>query len=217
MGLFLAIMAFWSAVYFGGRHARKWWLQRRLLQPVNYLSEIKGMKYYQQLSSKQFENLIMKAARVRGFVVFDDPYFGRSKNQGYIWKKGKKYVIVQHTDGPLSEEKLQGIAKSVKLARADQAMVFHPFPDASNCQPGEIQLLSGAQLIAWFSVLDRVRPPLPRQAPSELCECGSPVQARINPAGSLLLVCNRYPVCRKGHEVAFNGQRSLSPIQSVVS
>ena len=149
-----------------------------------------------RLAADQFESLVRHAFKARQFMLLDDPYLGRSKPQGYAWKAGKKTVVIHHPASGLTSEELDDIAKRLRVVRAEQALVFYPYPDRPAHRHPDVRVLSGKKLLAWFSVLDFVPPPLSGELPVRSCACGAPMKERINRSGDPLLVCGRYPDCR---------------------
>ncbi|MBI4464349.1 MAG: hypothetical protein HY647_06555 [Acidobacteria bacterium] len=201
MGLFFVLVVFWSAALYGAHHGWRCWRQWRLRQLARYVSEICGVDYFQRLSSSQFESLVMRALKTRQFTVFDDPYLGRSKKQGYAWKKGRKVVLVHRPENSITPRELEGIAKQARIARAEQALVFYPFPHAPRVSyPDLVEVLAGKRLLAWFSVLDAVVPPISSRVPDQRCECGAPLKERVNRRGQPVWVCSRFPDCRSMRE-----------------
>ncbi|MBI4460680.1 MAG: topoisomerase DNA-binding C4 zinc finger domain-containing protein [Acidobacteria bacterium] len=178
------------------------WRKGRQQQLACYISEIRSAGYFRRISPSQFESLLLNAFKARQFTVFDDPYLGRSRKQGYAWKEGKKVVVVYHREDSLTTEILEKISKHAALMRAEKALVFHPFPEAAAATPLNTEVLAGDKLLAWFSVLENVVPPIANRALRETCECGSPLRERVNRRGEFLWVCSRFPDCRFMREAA---------------
>lgn len=196
MTLFLALLVFWTIVLLVARFFWIRWRQRSYLRPARYVSEIQGVDYFRSLSPAQFENLIELGLKARKFTLLGDPYLGRSGKQGYAWRAGRKVVLVYKPDKPLIAKELSDISIQQKKARAEQALVFSPFPKAARVfQPG-LEVLVGKKLVSWFSVLDDLRPPVSGKISPERCECDSVMEERVNRGGQPLLVCSRYPDCK---------------------
>ena len=202
MGLFLALIVFWSGALWGGEWTWRRWRRWCRQQPARFLNEIKRVDYYRRLSAEQFESLVKQVLKVREYMLLGDPYLGRSRHQGYVWKAGKKAVLVHHPDRRLTPEELNDIAKRLRTVRAEQGWVFYPFPQAPRTRHPDVKILAGKQLLGWFSVLDYVSPPFPSELPDETCACGAPMKERVNYAGEPLLVCTRSPDCRLVREVS---------------
>ena len=200
MELFVVLVMFWSAVLYCGSNAWRRWRKWHLQQLARYVSEVRGVDYFRQLSPAQFESLVMRVLKARQFTVLDDPYLGRSKNQGYAWKKGKKIVLVHRTANSMTPKELESIAKEARMVRAEQALVFYPFPHAPRASNPNVDLLAGEKLLKWFSVLDDLVPPVTNRVPDRSCECGAPLKERVNRQGQFLWVCSRYPDCRMTFE-----------------
>jgi ssDNA-binding Zn-finger/Zn-ribbon topoisomerase 1 len=60
-----------------------------------------------------------------------------------------------------------------------------------------VEVLAGSKLVDWFSILEDVRPPIVPLPDAGNCDCGAPMETRVNRAGQYLLVCSRYPDCRE--------------------
>lgn len=196
MELFLALLLFWSGVLYGAKIAWRRWQQWRLQQLARYVSEIRSVDYFRRLSPSQFESLVMRVLKVRQFTVLDDPFLGRSRNQGYAWKKGKKIVLIHRPENSILPKELRDIAKEAGMVRAEQALVFYPFPQAPPASYPNVEVLAGKKLLAWFSVLDDVAPPVSSRAPDKNCGCGAPLRERVNRRGQPLWVCSCFPDCR---------------------
>ncbi len=196
MVLFLAVLAFWMVALFSAKSIYRKVRQRHLLEPARFLSEMLSVDYYRQLSAAQFETLILMGIRKRGYTLLGDPWLGRAKEQGYIWKKGTKAILVYSLYDTVTLEDLEDAAKKRKMARAEHVYVFYPFPSAPKSHHDGVEVLYGNKLLNWFSVLDDVLPPVFRKAQPEICECGAPMRERVSRAGQPLLVCSMYPDCR---------------------
>jgi len=200
MILFFTVLGFWVLTLYGTKSLyRKWW-RLYSLQPARYLREIQSVDYYRRLPASQFESLVIQGIRAHQFTTLGNPFLGRSKEQGYAWKKGKKTVLVYRPGHPLTLDEMDSIAKKSRAARAERAIVFSPFSNASNTHYPGLEILTGKKLLSWFSVLDVV-PPLPSNATAVKCECGAQMKERISRAGIPLLVCSLYPDCRMVRQV----------------
>src|SRR5262249_7523319 len=151
MAVFVALLIFWAVVVFGGKYILALWRKWRALQPARHLSDITSVDYYRQLSPAQFESLVMRAVKAKEFTVLGEPWLGRAKEQGYIWKKGKKAVLVLRLESPLMSSDLDDVAKQMMAARAEQAFVFFPFPKPPADHPKRVEILAGKKLVSWFS------------------------------------------------------------------
>lgn len=201
MELFFVLIVFWMAMFQAAKFGWKRWRTWNVQQPARYVSEVRSVDYYRRLPPDLFESLVLQALKARQFTLLDDPYLGRSKKQGYAWRAGKKMVVVHHPESSLPNRALEEIAKNLRTVRAEQALVFYPYPQGPASPPHDVTVLAGKKLLSWFSVLDTLPPPLPGPAWSEMCECGSPRKERINRAGGSLLVCTRLPDCRQKREL----------------
>jgi hypothetical protein len=192
------LFVFWVTLFFTLRYAILRWRQRRYRQPARYISEVTGLDYYRRLTPEQFEWMVLQVFNVGRFTMLGDPYLGRSRQQGYAWKAGKKIAVAHYPDKPLTAEDLDEIARKQKKVRADQVLVFSPFPKApgrrGDRHPG-LKILAGRRLVSWFAALEDVRPPLPYRIETCRCDCGAPMEQRLNRAGEDLLVCFHYPDC----------------------
>ena len=190
------VFLFWVVVLLGARYAFVRWRQWRYLQPARYISEIRGVGYYRDLTPAQFESLMMQVFKRQQFTLLGDPYLGRSSQQGYVWKAGKKFALLHCPEKPITAEALDAIAVQQKKRQADQVLIFSPFPRAPRPNRPGLEIVAGRKLIAWFSVLEDIRPPLAVKIDAGTCQCGTPMEQRVNRAGRPLLVCSRYPDCR---------------------
>jgi hypothetical protein len=196
MGLFLAVLAFWVLALLGAKSIFRRWQQRHLRKPARFLNELRSVDYYRQLSAAQFETLVMLGIKKHNYTLLGDPWLERAKEQGYIWKKGKKSILAYRSDNPLTLRELEEIEKKRRAARAEQALVFSPFPKAPQAHRDGVEVLYGKRLLHWFAMLDDVAPPIARKAPAEKCQCGSPMKERVSRAGRPLLICSMFPDCR---------------------
>ena len=189
-------LVFWTIVVFSTTFLYKRLNNRSLFLPARHLNEITNVNYYRRLSPAQFESLLMQAIRAHDFVLLGDPHLGRSKEQGYLWKRGKKSVIVSRSDHAVSEADLEEIARSSRRAAAENVIVFSPFYKTPRAIPTGVEILSGKRLLRWFSVLEHVVPPAICKASEERCVCGALMEERVSRAGLPLLVCSAFPDCR---------------------
>lgn len=189
------VFVFWVTFFFSVRYAWLRWRQWRYLQPARYISEIHGVEYYRNLSAEQFEWLLTQTFKLGKFTMLGDPYLGRSRQQGYAWKAGKKFAVLACLEKPLAAEDLEEIGTRQKRVHVDHLLVFSPFPGAPHSDQPGLEVIAGRKLVSWFAVLENLRPPLPHKIDVGACECGSPMEQRINRAGQDLLVCSRYPDC----------------------
>src|SRR5205814_8162325 len=134
------------------------------LQPARYIDEIGGVDYYRRLSSMQFESLVWQTIRARQYTLLGNPFFGRTREQGYAWKKGKKTVLVYCPGKPLTQPAFDALVKKLVVARADHALVLSPFATAPPASRAGVEVLYGKKLVKWFSVLNSVVPPVPGKA-----------------------------------------------------
>ena len=201
MELFFALLVFWMAAFHATRFGWLRWQRWNIRQPARYVSEIRSVGYFRRLPPHLFEFLVMQTLKARKYTLLDDPYLGRSKEQGYAWKAGKKIVVVHHPDSALPNKTLEEIAKKLRMVRAEKALVFYPYPKGPASPQHDVTVLAGKKLLSWFSVLDTLPPPLPAPAFAAICECGAPMKERINRAGGSLLVCSKLPDCRKTREL----------------
>lgn len=197
MWVFLSVLVFWSAVLFGGQALFKSWRRRRFLQPAHSLKEIGSVAYYRQISQTQFESLVLQGMRARDYTFLGDPWLGRSKNQGYAWKKGKKVVFSYRRSRALNRTQLNEIAKKLRLVRAETVLVFSPLRKFPRTSPAGVEIVAGKKLLRWFSILDTAVPPIANKLPAEKCTCGAPMKERVSRAGLPLLVCSMFPDCRE--------------------
>src|SRR5690349_15225109 len=118
MSAFFAVIIFWGTVIFGGKFAWRQWRRWCNDWPIRFISEIKNVEYFRQLSAIQWEALVLRALRTHEFQLLDDPFLGRSEKQGYAWKGGKKIVVVFHLGRPLTPGDLDDISKALRKVRA---------------------------------------------------------------------------------------------------
>ena len=193
----VVLFVLWTVVFFSARYAFLRWRRWRYQQPARYINEIRGIEYYRNIGREQFERLVQQTLKAGGYTIFGEPYVGRSLQQGYAWKGGKKYALAHYPDNPLTPEDMEELSRKQSRARADQVLVFSPFPRAPGSRHPGVEVLAGPKLIAWFSVLENVRPPVTPLPDAGSCDCGAPMETRVNRAGQYLLVCSRYPDCRQ--------------------
>jgi hypothetical protein len=196
MWITLSVTVFWCSIVYGGKYIYREWRRRISLQPARGINEIVSVEYYRRLSNAQFESLVLRALKERGYTLLGDPWLGRANEPGYAWHKGKKTMVCYRLTRPLSHEQLVEVAKKVRLAQADNVLVFSPLmPDTSYSPPNGVKILAGNKLVRWFAVLDMV-PPVTANPETETCECGAKMNERVSRAGKPLLVCSMYPDCR---------------------
>ena len=195
MWVTLFVTIFWCAVVFGGKYLYRSWRRRYYLQPARSVNEIGSVDYYRQLTNAQFESLVLATLKERGYTLLGDPWLGRTKEQGYAWKKGKKIVICYRLTRPLNDQQLVEISKKAHLVQAHSVLVISPLSQVPKTAPSGLKILGGNKLVRWFSVLDMV-PPVATHGVEEKCECGSTLRERVSRAGQPLLVCSMYPDCR---------------------
>ena len=196
MGLFLGLLFFWFLVIVSAKSVFRIWSQRRSLQPARYLKEITSVAYYQRLPPHKFESLVMQGLKMRQFTLFGDPCLGRSEEQGYAWKKGKKSIVVYRLEKPLTPADLHEIEISARFARAEKAILFSPFAKAPKKKTHGLEIISGKKMLSWFTDVAEIPIPLVKTTPAEKCECGAVMKDRVSRAGAPLLVCSMYPDCR---------------------
>ena len=193
----VVLFLIWTVVFFSARYAFLRWRRWRYQQPARYINEIRGVEYFRSLGREQFERLVQQTLKAGGYTIFGEPYVGRSLQQGYAWKGGKKYALAHYPDNPLTPEDMEELSRKQSRARADQVLVFSPFPRAPGSRHPGVEVLAGSKLVDWFSILEDVRPPLVPLPDAGSCDCGAPMETRVNRAGQYLLVCSRYPDCRQ--------------------
>ena len=193
----VVLFVIWTVVFFSARYAFLRWRRWRYQQPARYINEIRGVEYYRSLSREQFERLVQQTLKAGGYTILGEPYLGRTLQQGYAWKEGKKYALAHYPDNPLTPEDMEELSRKQRRVRADQVLVFSPFPRALRSPYPAVEVLAGSKLADWFSVLEDVRPPIVPLPDPGSCDCGAPMETRVNRAGQYLLVCARYPDCRQ--------------------
>src|SRR5258708_380433 len=130
MLLFLTLSALWAILWLGVRHGLSWWRERWFLQPAHYISDIKRVSYFRQLSESQLERLALNALTAHKFLLLGDPILGRAKVQGYAWRAGKKVVFVVRRERPLTVSDLHEIHRLKNKAKAERVLVVSPFSHA---------------------------------------------------------------------------------------
>jgi len=193
----VVLFVLWTVVFFSARYAFLRWRRWRYQQPARYINEIRGIQYYRSLGREQFERLVQQALKAGGYMILGEPYLGRTLQQGYAWKGGKKYALAHYPYDPLTPEDMEELSRKQTRARADQVLVFSPFPRAPRSPHPAVEVLAGSKLVDWFSILEDVRPPIVPLPDAGNCDCGAPMETRVNRAGQYLLVCSRYPDCRE--------------------
>lgn len=196
---YLAVIVFWIVVLTVIRFFVMKWRDWRYHQPARYVSEIKGVRYFSTLPPDQFESLLMQSLKARGYTLLGNPWLGRSKDQGYVWKAGKKAVLATSLDHVPTQEEIQEIGKKQQKVRADRALLFAPFRKLEKPSIHGVDLIYGGKLVKWFATLTELRPPASGSTDRK-CDCGSPMEERVNRAGAPLLVCSRYPDCKATFE-----------------
>jgi len=191
------LFTLWTVVFFSARYAFLRWRRWRYQQPARYINEIRGIQYYRSLGREQFERLVQQALKAGGYMILGEPYLGRTLQQGYAWKGGKKYALAHYPYDPLTPGDMEELSRKQTRARADQVLVFSPFPRAPRSPHPAVEVLAGSKLVDWFSILEDVRPPIVPLPDAGNCDCGAPMETRVNRAGQYLLVCSRYPDCRE--------------------
>jgi hypothetical protein len=76
MWVTVLVMAFWFTVVTGGRYLYRAWSTRRYLEPARGLNEILSADYYRQLSNAQFEALVLRTLKERGYTLLGEPWLG---------------------------------------------------------------------------------------------------------------------------------------------
>ena len=196
MEFFLAFLIFWIGVLIGGRRLVTELRRRRFLTPARSLKEIKSAVYYSRLTATQFESLVMQVISAREYSLLGNPWLGRTKYQGYAWKRGKQMVLTHHLRGALTKDDLDEIEQRLRAAHAAQVLVFSPLSTSSKGASKRVEVLAGKSLLRWFAALDTVAPPPIGSLPAARCDCGAAMQERVNRAGLPLQVCSMYPGCK---------------------
>lgn len=194
------VFLFWVAFFFAGRYAIVKWSEWRR-RPARYVSEIYGLDYYRGLNWEQFEYLVLQTLMAGGYDILGEPYLEHTRRQGYAWKAGKKVVFARYAEKPLTPEDLEEVGRKQSLVKADQLLVFSPFPRAPRASNPAVKVLCGSKLASFFSPLDDVRPPVFQLPEPGTCDCGAPMETRVNRGGQYLLVCSRYPACKEMRKV----------------
>jgi len=203
----VVLFVLWTVFFFSARYAFLRWRRWRYQQPARYINEIRGIQYYRNIGREQFERLVQQTLKAGGYMILGEPYLGRKLQQGYAWKGGKKYALAHYPDNPLTPEDMEELSRKQTRARADQVLVFSPFPRAPRSPHPAVEVLAGSKLVAWFSVLEDVRPPVTPLPDAGSCDCGAPMETRVNRAGQYLLVCTRYPDCREMRKPEAGGRK----------
>lgn len=196
MEILVGVIVFWSIVVFGSESLYKAWRRWYLLRPARSLNEIHNVDYYRRLSFAQFETLIHEGLREREYTILGDPHLGRAKDQGYAWKKGKKTVLSYRLQRPVMASDIEGIERRFRAARADEVLVFSPFPDAPVSRHQGVEILGGKKLLRWFGFLKYTAPPISNRFSGERCSCGAAMNERVSRRGLPLLVCSMAPDCK---------------------
>jgi len=203
----VVLFVIWTVVFFSARYAFLRWRQWRYQQPARYINEIRGVEYYRSLGREQFERLVQQTLKAGGYTTLGEPYLGRTLQQGYVWKGGKKYALAHYPDNPLTVADMEELSRKQRKVRADQVLVFSPFPQAPRSPHPAVEVLAGSKLADWFSILEDVRPPIVPLPDAGNCNCGAPMETRVNRAGQYLLVCSRYPDCRQMRKPEAGGRK----------
>jgi hypothetical protein len=193
---YLIFFVFWIVVFSTARTVFQKWKQWRHHQPARYVSEVKSLRYFQSLTLEQFQQLVLQGLKRHGYTLLEDPFLTGSARQGYAWKTGKRATVAALPGKPVSQEDLNDVAIKQSRAHADRVLLFSPFPQALLPIQSGIEMIAGSKLLSWFSVLSAVRPPVSGKFPPQKCECGQPMEERVNRGGEPLFVCSRYPDCK---------------------
>jgi hypothetical protein len=196
MEILVGVIVFWAVVVFGSealyKACRRWYM----LQQARSLKEIRNVNYYRHLSFAQFEALIHEGLRERQFTILGDPHLGRAKDQGYAWRKGKKAVLTYRLQRPILASDIEGIERRFRGARADEVLVFSPFPDTPTSRHPGVEILGGKKMLRWFGFLQYTAPPISNRYSGERCSCGAAMNERVSRRGLPLLVCSMAPDCK---------------------
>lgn len=217
MVLFAALMIFWAVVLFGGKSLLRLWRRWRKscqLLVARSMSEIQGAKYFGRISKEKFEGLVMKALEARKCVLLGDPWLG-ARNQGYAWKGGKKFVLVNVREKRLTAKKLKQLAQEANRVKANYVLIFSPFDRHPKEVPPRLEVLCGAKLCSWFSVLDMTPPNIIGRT-KDVCTCGAPAEERVSRSGRPVMSCTRFPDCTTVREAAIPQGPPVRAFQLVV-
>ena len=195
--VFLSLVVFWGGAAVGMRFAMRWWSQRRFMEIAKHVSDIGRPDYFRRVPESQLESWVFTVLASRGFVLLGDPILGRSRNQGYAWREGKKAVVVIQQEQPLTADDLRRFYSLRNKLRAQTAFVVSPFSSSPSSDYPGLEILAGKDLLRFMSVLDGVPPMNIGEIPPQVCSCGSPQIEHVSRAGAPLLVCARYPDCQK--------------------
>jgi len=193
---YFIFLIFWIVVLSALRIAYERWRKWRFCQPARYVNEIRSLRYYQNLSQAQFSQLINEGLKQHEYTLLGNPMVGASREQGFAWKSGKRAVVAPWPERPLTTADLNELAVMQSRVKAERVLVFSPFFNAPTPIQTSIQVIAGRKLLAWFSVLNALRPPVFGKIAAPSCECGAPMDERVNRAGATLFVCSRYPDCK---------------------
>lgn len=141
--------------------------------------------------------MILEGLKAHGYTLLGNPMLGVSREQGFAWKEAKRTAAAAWLNAPLTPQDLNRVALVQSRVGAQTVLVFTPFAKAPQPLQPWIQVLSGAKLISWFSVLTGFRPPVSGRFNPPNCGCGQPMEERVTRAGMPLFVCSRYPDCRE--------------------
>jgi hypothetical protein len=198
---YIIFLILWVVLLSGLKIGYDSWRKWRFCQPARYVSEIKALRYYQNLNPELFSRLIMEGLKQHQYTLLGNPIVGASREQGFAWKSGKRAVIAPWLEKPLTANDLNQLAIKQSRVKAERVLVFSPFAKAPLPVHNGIEVLAGEKLLSWFSVLSATRPPVSGKIASPACgSCGSPMDERVNRAGLPLFVCSRYPDCKGMHQ-----------------
>jgi hypothetical protein len=192
-----------AALGFGVFIGARWWKQLPFRQKAKYVSDIRRADYFHHVPGPQLENWLLAAFTARGFVLLGDPALGRSLDQGYAWRSGKKVALFIQQERPLQERDLVSICALKNKCKVDSVFVFSPFSSAPKSKRPGLEIVAGQKFLSWMSVLDGVRPVNIGKLPPQNCSCGAPQEEHLSRAGEPLLICTQYPDCREAPQPGF--------------
>ena len=208
--IFFSVAAVWFGIVIGIQSGRRRRKQRPFLQIAQSVAEIRQVDYFRRIPAEQLERWLLAAFTARGFTTMGDPVLGRSHDQGWVWRGGKKAVLYIQQERPLNEGDLARIWTLRNECKADSVYVFSPFLTASRSDKPSLEILAGQEFLSWMSVLDGVRPLNIGTLAAERCSCGASQVERVSQAGEPLLICSRYPDCDETPQPDFG--KALSDI-----
>ncbi len=177
------------------------WRAWRYCQPARYVADVKSLRYYQSLGPEEFTLLILESLKAHGYTLLGNCMLGVSREQGFAWKDGKRTAAVAWLGTPLTPQDLNRVALVQSRVGAQTVLIFTPALRAPQPLQPWIQVLCGDKLVSWFSALTGLRPPVSGRFNPPNCDCGQPMEERVNRAGLPLFVCSRYPDCREMRQV----------------